>query len=190
MCYKVQNLIRSGRTFAREDFIFFWSGRKFKKVTKTCFSQWYPSKFIVEGKEYHCAEQFMMAKKAELFTDMETLQNILMAKDPRTIKNLGREVKNFDPEIWNEKKFEIVVQGNLAKFSQNPNLQDFFVSTGDKILVEASPYDKIWGIGLDEKSSDAISPERWKGQNLLGFALMKVRSIIANKFNNSGDSGC
>ena len=181
MSYNVQNLISSGRQFTREDFIFFWSGRKFRKVTKTCFSQWYPSKFIVGGKEYNCAEQFMMAKKAELFHDMGILQNILMAKDPRTIKNLGREIKHFDPEVWNEKKLEIVVQGNLAKFSQNPELQDFILSTGNKILVEASPYDKIWGIGLNEKSSDAVSPERWKGQNLLGFALMKVRDIIANK---------
>ena len=177
----LQNLIDSDRIFTREDFIFFWSGRKLKKVTKNCLSQWYPSKFIVGGKEYHCAEQFMMAKKAELFNDMEILQKILMAKDPKTIKNLGREVQNFDSAVWNEKKFEIVVQGNLAKFSQNLELQDFILSTESKILVESSPYDKIWGIGLDEKASDAISPERWKGQNLLGFALMKVRTIIASK---------
>lgn len=185
MTNKLQNLINCDKNFSREDFIFFWSGRKLKKVTKTCFSQWYPSNFIVGGKEYHCAEQFMMAKKAELFNDTEVLQSILMAKDPRTIKNLGRVVKNFDPAVWNEKKFEIVVQGNLAKFSQNAELQDFILSTGNKILVEASPYDKIWGIGLDERSSDAIFPEKWKGQNLLGFALMKVRTIILN--NNSSN---
>lgn len=173
-----QNIFSSDKIFTREDFIFFWSGRKLRKITKNCFSQWYPSKFIVGGKEFQYAEQFMMAKKAELFNDIETLNKIMTASDPRTIKKLGREVKNFDPEVWNEKKFEIVVQGNLAKFSQDPELQDFILSTGNKILVEASPYDKIWGIGLDEKSTDAISPERWKGQNLLGFALMKVRSII------------
>ena len=181
MNYNIQNLIQSGRNFTREDFIFFWSGRKLRKVTKNCFSQWYPSKFIVGGKEYQYAEQFMMAKKAELFNDIETLHKIMTASSPQTIKKLGREVQHFDPAVWNEKKFEIVVQGNLAKFSQNLELQDFIVSTGNKILVEASPYDKIWGIGLDEKASDAISPERWKGQNLLGFALMKVRSIIASK---------
>lgn len=178
MDYSVQNLIHSGRNFSREDFIFFWSGRKLKSVTKNCFSQWYPSKFIVGGKEYQYAEQYMMAKKAELFNDMETLQRIRLASDPKTIKKLGREVKHFDPTLWNEKKFEIVVQGNLAKFSQNPDLRDFILSTGNKILVEASPYDKIWGIGLDEKSSEAIYPDRWKGQNLLGFALMKVRTLI------------
>lgn len=180
MVYNIQNLISSGRTFTREDFIFFWSGRKFKKVTKTCFSQWYPSKFIVGGKEYNCAEQFMMAKKAQVFGDNEILQQIMMASDARTIKKLGREVKNFDPAIWNDKKFEIVVQGNLAKFTQNAELRDFLISTGDKILVEASPYDKIWGVGMEESSPEVIMPERWKGQNLLGFALMKVRSIIKN----------
>ena len=176
----IRSLIESGRIFTREDFIFFWSGRKLSKVTKNCFSQWYPSKFIVGGKEYQFAEQFMMAKKAELFNDVEILPQIMMASDARTIKRLGREVKNFDPAVWNEKKFEIVVQGNLAKFSQNHDLRDFILSTGDRILVEASPYDKIWGIGMNESSQDAIFPERWKGQNLLGFALMKVRAILDN----------
>ena len=180
MNFSVHNLIDSGRSFTREDFIFFWSGRKLREVTKNCFSQWYPSKFIVGGKEYQYAEQFMMAKKAELFNDIETLHKIMTATDVRTIKRLGREVKHFDPAVWNEKKFEIVVQGNLAKFTQSPELHDFILSTGDKILVEASPYDKIWGIGMNESSQDVIFPERWKGQNLLGFALMKVRSIIMN----------
>ena len=180
MCSNLQNLISSNRTFTREDFIFFWSGRKLKNVTKNCFSQWYPSKFIVGGKEYQYAEQFMMAKKAELFNDTEILYQIMTSSNPQTIKKLGREVKHFDPAVWNEKKFEIVVQGNLAKFSQNPELHDFILSTGSKILVEASPYDKIWGIGMNENSQDVIFPERWKGQNLLGFALMKVRAILMN----------
>ena len=122
----------------------------------------------------------MMANKAEVFGDIDIIQHIMMASNARTIKKLGREVKNFDPAVWNEKKFEIVVQGNLAKFTQNAELRDFIISTGDKILVEASPYDKIWGIGMEESSPEVILPERWKGQNLLGFALMKVRSIIMN----------
>lgn len=176
----IEKLILSHRTFTSDDFIFFWSGRKLRNVTKNCFSQWYPSKFIVGGKEYRFAEQFMMARKAELFNDLETLQKIMIASDARTIKTLGREVKNFDPTLWNEKKFKVVVQGNLAKFTQDVELHDFLLSTGDKILVEASPYDKIWGIGLDEKSPDAVNPQKWRGQNLLGFALMKVRSIIKN----------
>ena len=180
MNYNIQNLIQSRRNFTREDFIFFWSGRKLREVNKNCFSQWYPSKFIVGGKEYQYAEQFMMAKKAELFNDIENLHKIMTASSPQTIKKLGREVQNFDPVVWNEKKFEIVVQGNLAKFSQNPELRNFILSTGNKILVEASPYDKIWGIGMNESSPDVIFPEKWKGQNLLGFALMKVRSIIKN----------
>lgn len=174
----IKDLIDCGKVFTREDFIFFWSGRKSKKVTKNCFSQWYPSKFVVEGKEYLFAEQFMMARKAELFKDIETFGKIMTASDPRTIKKLGREVKNFDPVKWNENKFEIVVQGNFAKFTQDNDLQEFLISTGNKILVEASPYDKIWGIGMDEKSPYVIFPDKWKGQNLLGFALMKVRTMI------------
>ena len=179
MAYNLQSLLDEPRSFTSEDFIFFWSGRKGRKVTKNCFSQWYPANFIVSVKDYCYAEQYMMACKAELFHDYETLSKILAASDPRTIKKLGREVRNFDPQIWNENKFNIVVQGNVAKFSQNPELLDFILSTGNKILVEASPYDNIWGIGLKDTSPDVLDPRKWKGQNLLGFALMKVREILS-----------
>lgn len=97
------------------------------------------------------------------------------------MKKLGRKVRNYDDVTWKEKRFDVVVKGNIAKFSQNEKLQNFLLSTGDKILVEASPKDTVWGIGLDESSPEAIQPSKWKGDNLLGFALMEVRDILSEK---------
>lgn len=178
MKYNLQALIDKPDGYKREDFIFFWSGRKGKKVTKNCFSQWYPSEFVVDGVAYYFAEQYMMAKKALLFKDYDTLSKILSSNDPKVIKQLGREVRNFDPNVWNQHKYEIVVEGNMAKFSQNPELKKFLESTGHKILVEASPYDRIWGIGLKDTSELVADPSKWRGQNLLGFALMEVRDNL------------
>lgn len=94
------------------------------------------------------------------------------------MKKLGRKACDYDDEVWKEKRFDVVVKGNIAKFSQNEKLLDSLLSTGDKILVEASPKDTVWGIGLDESSSEAIQPLKWIGENLLGFALMEVRDIL------------
>ncbi len=120
----------------------------------------------------------MMAEKARLFKDYETLEEILSAKDQKEIKDLGRKIKNFNEEIWNREKYEIVKSGNLAKFSQDENLKEFLLSTGDKIIVEASPYDSIWGIGMGAKDENIEYPTAWKGENLLGFALMEVRDLL------------
>ena len=122
-----------------------------------------------------------MAQKAWLFKDVEIFGKILNATDPKEIKALGREIKNFDPKIWNQHKFEIVVKGNLGKFAENPELKEFLLSTGNKILVEASPYDKIWGIGMKEGTPGIENHSNWKGENLLGFALMEVRDELRNK---------
>ena len=146
MNYSVEKLIQENKEWTKDDFVFFWGHRKGKKIGKTCFSQWFEIDFEVEGYKYNCAEQYMMAQKAWLFKDIEIFSKILDATDPKEIKSLGREVKNFDPKKWNEHKFEIVVKGNLGKFGANKELKNFLLSTGDKILVEASPYDKIWGI--------------------------------------------
>ena len=116
-----------------------------------------------------------MAQKAWLFKDYEIFTKILDATDPKEIKALGREVKNFDHKIWSQHKYEIVAKGNRGKFGDNPELKDYLLSTEDKILVEASPYDKIWGIGMKEGTSGIENPINWKGENLLGFALMEVR---------------
>lgn len=120
----------------------------------------------------------MMAQKANVFGDEEVMNQILAETDQMTIKRLGRLVKNYDDSVWTERRFQIVVEGNLAKFSQNEDLRHFLLSTGDKILVEASPKDTIWGIGFDEFAPEATNPALWNGENLLGFALMEVRDRL------------
>ena len=160
------------------DFIFFWGNRKSSKITRTCFSQWYDRGFVIDGIQYKCAEQYMMAQKARVFGDDEIFELILKSDDPKDIKALGRKVKGFNSDLWNENKFRIVLEGNYAKFSQNEDLRDFLMSTNDKILVEASPYDKIWGIGMRESEDGVNNPKNWKGTNLLGFAIMQVRDML------------
>ena len=178
MKYSVEKLILEKREWTKDDFVFFWGHRKGKKIGKTCFSQWYEIEFEVDGHRYNCAEQYMMAQKAWLFKDIEIFSKIINATDPKEIKALGREVKNFDPKIWNQHKFEIVVTGNLGKFGENSELKELLLSTCDKILVESSPYDKIWGIGMKEGTPGIENPVNWKGENLLGFALMEVRDKL------------
>jgi hypothetical protein len=120
----------------------------------------------------------MMAEKARLFGDEDTRKQILDAGGPKTAKQLGRNVKNFKEEVWCELRFQIVVRGNYEKFNQNRELRTFLLGTGDKVLVEASPIDRIWGIGLAGNDERATNPELWLGLNLLGFALMEVRQRL------------
>ena len=162
------------------EFVLFY-GHKSKTITKSCLSQWWPCKFKSNGIKYNCAEQYMMSEKAKLFKDEESFQLIMQENSQKKIKEYGRLIKNFNDEEWNKHKINIVVQGNLLKFSQNEDLKQFLIGTGDKILVEASPTDRIWGIGLDKNNPDARNPLKWKGENLLGFYLMKVRDIIKSK---------
>lgn len=152
-------------------FVFFWQ-------PPAPFGQWTPSPFTVEGVDYGCAEQWMMACKARLFGDAEALAKILASDSPRRHKALGRQVRGFSGPVWEAARMEIVVAGNRAKFSQNPELRDVLLATGDKVLVEASPYDRIWGIGLRADDPRVHDPERWRGQNLLGEALMQVRDEL------------
>lgn len=161
-------------------YLFFWGHQPSKDglITKTCFSQWWLSSFTEEGIEYKTAEHWMMAKKAELFGDSEILDKIINAKSPAEAKKLGREVKNYNDNEWLKNRFQIVKEGNFHKFSQNPDLKEFLITTSGRILVEASPVDPIWGIGLASDHEDSQNPERWKGLNLLGFALMEVRDAL------------
>lgn len=161
-------------------FLFFWGHQPSKDgtVIKTCFSQWWLSSFEVEGITYKTAEHWMMAKKAELFKDEEILAKILECKSPAEAKKLGRKVRNYDDKIWLENRYEIVKQGNFYKFSQNPDLKTFLINTNERVIVEASPVDPIWGIGMAGDHKDALNPEKWKGLNLLGFALMEVRNEL------------
>lgn len=162
-------------------YLFFWGHKKTKdKVTKSCFSQWYDAPFKHNGILYLTAEHYMMAEKARLFKDNVALKKILSSNNPGAAKAIGREVRGFTPEVWLKKRFEIVVSGNKLKFA-NPELNPFLLNTGDRILVEASPVDKIWGIGMGQDNALINNPYQWKGLNLLGFALMKVRTEIKNQ---------
>ena len=167
------------------EYLLFWGHTPSKdgSITKTCFSQWWMCPFMIDGISYPTAEHWMMAEKARLFNDNVQLANILATEKPAAAKAFGRKVGNFDPSVWEAKKGDIVIKGNVAKFSQNADLQAFLLATGDKIIVEASPVDSIWGIGLAPENPLATQPEKWRGQNLLGFALMEVReAVFANLF--------
>ena len=157
-------------------YVFFWGHQPSKTgVTASCFSQWYGAPFAVDGQRYPTVEHFMMAGKAALFGDSATRALVLEAPNPGAAKALGRKVQGFDETVWEQHRFEIVVRGNQAKFAQNAELGEFLKQTGRKVLVEASPVDQIWGIGLAQDDDKVSNPNLWRGLNLLGFALMRVR---------------
>lgn len=170
-------LIKLGET--RPELLLFYGHKVTDPVTETCLSQWYPCQFEVDSMKYTSAEQYMMAEKARLFGDEKIRAEILRTSDPRKCKALGRKVKNFDKAVWDKRKENIVRNGNFEKFMQNSALRSFLLSTGDKVLVEASPTDRVWGIGLGKNNPDALDPKKWRGQNLLGFILMAVRNEMA-----------
>lgn len=140
-----------------------------------CFCQWYSCPFTVEGITYQTAEQYMMARKAALFEDYDILKQIMHTKDPAACKKLGRQVHHFDADKWSECREDIVYHANLAKFSQNRDLRYVLLGTGGATLAEASPTDRIWGIGLAADDPRVQKRSEWKGNNLLGKALMNVR---------------
>lgn len=164
----------------RIKFLFFWGHQPSAngEITSSCFSQWWPSAFTVDGIEYKTAEHFMMAGKAKLFGDEECLHKILHCEKPAEAKKFGREVTNFNEEIWLEKRYEIVLKGSIEKFSQHAELKKFLLNTNDRVLVEASPVDHIWGIGRMANDPRAENPHQWNGLNLLGFALMETRDLL------------
>ena len=161
-------------------FLFFWGHQPLKnnEIGKSCFSQWFVRAFENEGIVYKTAEHWMMAEKARLFNDEEVLAKILKSKSAVEVKKYGRQIRNFDKSIWDENKFEIVKKGNFLKFNQNKDLFNFLINTKESVLVEASPVDAIWGIGMASDDKDANTPSKWKGLNLLGYALMEVRDLI------------
>lgn len=163
------------------DFLFFWghTHEPGMPVSSTCLSQWYPAPFEVDGHRYATAEHFMMAGKARLFEDGDALARILTAASPHDAKKIGREVRGFDAATWERHRMDIVVAGSVAKFSHDPELKAFLLGTGHRILVEAAPRDRIWGIGMGANNENARHPSRWRGLNLLGFALMEARARLA-----------
>jgi len=152
-----------------EKFIFFYG---------SFYSQWTMRKMIIDNIKYYTCEQFMMAEKAKLFNDKIALEKIMESRNPRDQKALGRKVKNFNKEKWDKVCREIVYKGNYAKFTQHNDLKLKLLETGNKIIVEASPFDKIWGIGLGEKDERCLDSKKWRGTNWLGKAIMEVRDKI------------
>jgi ribA/ribD-fused uncharacterized protein len=154
-----------------EQFEFFYGGP---------FSQWYSLDIVIDGVTYNTAEQYMMAMKAKHFGDEDAYQKIMKAKHPSDQKAIGRQVKNFDAVAWNAVSRDYVYKANLVKFS-NPFMADYILSTGDKEIVETSPTDCIWGIGLSESDPGRFDKSKWRGTNWLGEVLMKVRNNIRSK---------
>jgi ribA/ribD-fused uncharacterized protein len=150
----------------RPEYLMSWGHRA---TGKGYLSQWWPAPFTEDGLTYPSAEHFMMAGKASLFGDEQTAARIRAITDPAKAKALGREVRGFDEQRWTAERLRIVVTGNLAKFGQHPDLREYLRGTADKVLVEASPEDRVWG----------IDPRTWRGLNLLGFALMEVRHRLS-----------
>ena len=162
-------------------FLFFWGHQPQRDggIGPGCLSQWWPSPFEVDGRRYATAEHFMMWSKAMLFGDEACAAEILAATHPSEAKSLGRKVKPFDDATWERERFGLVVAGSIAKFSQHADLKAFLLGTRDRVLVEASPRDRVWGIGLGASNPDAADPARWRGLNLLGFALMRARHHLS-----------
>lgn len=163
-------------------YVFFWGHRSHSHgdIGRNCLSQWWPAHFTVDGQDYASAEHYMMERKAALFGDTEMAHRILAATSPAEAKMLGSQVNHFDDQIWEDHRFAIVVAGNAAKFGQDPALLEFLMGTRSRVLVEASPMDRIWGIGLAADDERAAQPSTWRGLNLLGFALMEAREILTS----------
>lgn len=146
------------------------------------FSQWYGAYADQGGgfkwgdMKFNCCEQWMMYQKAITFKDHETAEKVMKAKDPREQKALGREVKNFDPAHWDVVKYPIVFYGNIEKFKSNKAEWEFLMSFPiNTNFAEAAPWDKIWGIGIGPDHEDALNPDKWQGENLLGKVISDVR---------------
>ena len=160
-------------------YVFFWGHQDKKgKTTKSCFSQWYDSPFVEGEVKYLTAAHYMMHAKANLFNDLNAAAKVLSAKTPGEAKAIGREIQGFDEEQWVRSRFDIVVKANLAKFTSTPELKEFLMNTSNKVLVEASPVDRIWGIGIANDNPSIENPKEWNGLNLLGYALMEVREQL------------
>lgn len=149
--------------------IYFWG---------SYLSNWFNCRFKDGQFTYHSSEAYLMAHKALLFNDKESAEKIIESKDPKKQKELGKLVKGFNEAMWNQHKFDIMVKGLVLKFEQNPNLKKQLLATGNKIIVEGSPKDKIWGVGLHYNDELILDEKNWKGKNLLGKALMKARDLL------------
>lgn len=144
-------------------------------------SNWAPSPLTIDGVTYNCVEQRMMAAKARLFGDEESLRRIMAAADPADQKRFGQSVTPYDDAKWAAVRYKVVLRATLEKYCQNPDLRAKLFATGDLTFVEASPEDRIWGIGLRANHPDATNPSRWRGTNLLGKAITEARGILRSE---------
>jgi hypothetical protein len=176
----VESLVAMTAAGHHPKYVFFWGHRPQRdgSIGSGCFSQWWPVAFTVDGLIFRSAEHYMMWRKALLFGDTESAGRIVAASHPRQAKMLGRRVRDFDEESWQRHRFGIVVDAGVAKFGQHDDLRGYLLGTGRRVLVEASPTDRVWGIGLSATDERAADPGQWRGLNLLGFALMQVRSTL------------
>ncbi|MFG3601039.1 NADAR family protein [Micromonospora chersina] len=176
----VAELTAAVHSGARVRYLHFWGHRPQRdgSVGTGCLSQWWPAPFTVDGRTYATAEHWMMWHKATLFGDYQVAERVLDAAHPHRAKALGRQVRGFDEATWAARRYDIVVAGSVAKFRQHEELGRFLLGTGDRVLVEASPVDRVWGIGLAADDPRAADPARWRGANLLGFALMEARAAL------------
>jgi len=147
------------------------------------FSNWYSSTFTVDGVQYCCGEQYMMAQKANLFKDEEICRQIMNETSPAKMKALGKKIRRFDEQTWTNDRYELVKKGLREKFFQNPDLMCVLMGTGNRVIAEASPYDAIWGIGIGARHPDINRPEVWTGLNLLGKILMDLRDDFKKELN-------
>jgi hypothetical protein len=161
-----------------DKYVFFWGGP---------FSQWLMSAMKIDNCTYNCCEQYMMAQKALMFDDQSALRKIMASNRPVKQKEFGRMVKGFDRATWEKEARDIVYEANVAKFSQNLTIKSVLLGTDDKIIVEASPTDVIWGIGLGEDNPAIMDPKNWRGTNWLGEELMEVRKFLREEENKKAE---
>ncbi|GAB3161727.1 NADAR family protein [Micromonospora sonneratiae] len=176
----ITDLARTIDEGGKVKFLFFWGHQPERdgRVGAGCLSQWWPASFTADDREFATAEHYMMWRKARLFDDDETAERILTVPHPQQAKTLGRQVRGFDEQSWREQRYDIVVDGSVAKFGQHADLRRYLLGTGERVLVEASPRDRIWGIGMGASNELATRPAQWRGLNLLGFALMRARTLL------------
>lgn len=174
--YNVEDIIKRDS----KDFLFFWGHNPSEngEITNSCFSQWFIAPTVVDGITYHTAEHWMMSKKALLFGDKIVNNRIMASHSPKMAKHYGRMVADYDESVWIKHRESIIKEGNIHKFTQHPSLKKYLLSTGEQIIVEASPSDKIYGIGMDAEDPNTLIPSHWNGLNLLGFCLMEVRDEL------------
>jgi len=147
--------------------------------SKDILSNFYHTSFEIDGVKYNCVEQYFQYQKAITFCAQDIAEKILKTTSPTLQKSLGcKSIPNFNGKIWNSMCINIMQKGLYAKFSQNLKLKQFLVDTGDKILVEAAPRDLFWGVGFGKTNEKIQDPKKWRGQNRLGFELMKTRKLI------------